>query len=567
VLVAGVDIGNSTTEVAVARVDPGADPEWLLVLRCETTGAKGSVACAEGVAELVGRAERRIGERPHLLLLAELHPVESDLLELGRIEELELSRTAIARPASATPSGEGVGAGILRSLDDLRGAPSPQPAIAVAAAADFEVAAAALVDARRRGWRITAAIIEGDDAVLIGNRFDRALPIVDEVADAARLPTGMLAAVEVAAAGGDVEQLSDPLRVAVLLGLSPVEARSARHAARAVAGHRAAIVVRGERSSGVEAEHAQPAPVTLILADGSESPLDERAEPPPPGVIRSIRGEAGDRDRLLDVCWRPLPAAPDDPSFSRRLALRRAVAVASLREGATNGLLDTLARLALRGARVVATESEAAVHGASTTPGAGEAPFVLDLGGGTVDLHRGAGADVQAVATAGAGELVTRICAALLQCDGATAERAKRRRSVRVETPFALHHEDGSRSFLGEPAAPGSVARLCLLDGSELRPLAAPLAPEVWRGLRRAAKRDVIARNVRRALDAAGGVPRGELVTLVGGSACDAEVVDAVAAELADLDLAVARGDVLGMHGPRAAVAVGLVLAYAGERL
>ena len=56
-------------------------------------------------------------------------------------------------------------------------------------------------------------------------------------------------------------------------------------------------------------------------------------------------------------------------------------------------------------------------------------------------------------------------------------------------------------------------------------------------------------------------------MTLVGGSACDAEVVDAVAAELADLDLAVARGDVLGAHGPRAAVAVGLVLAYAGERL
>jgi hypothetical protein len=73
----------------------------------------------------------------------------------------------------------------------------------------------------------------------------------------------------------------------------------------------------------------------------------------------------------------------------------------------------------------------------------------------------------------------------------------------------------------------------------------------------------VIARNVRRAIDAAGGVPRGELVTLVGGSASDGEVVDSVAAELADLDVAVARGDVLGRHGPRAAVAVGLVLAFA----
>jgi hypothetical protein len=39
--------------------------------------------------------------------------------------------------------------------------------------------------------------------------------------------------------------------------------------------------------------------------------------------------------------------------------------------------------------------------------------------------------------------------------------------------------------------------------------------------------------------------------------------VTAVAAELAELDVAVGRGDVLARHGPRAAVAVGLVLAYA----
>jgi hypothetical protein len=105
-----------------------------------------------------------------------------------------------------------------------------------------------------------------------------------------------------------------------------------------------------------------------------------------------------------------------------------------------------------------------------------------------------------------------------------------------------------------------------VLDGHQLHPLEAALAPEVWQRLRRAAKRDVIARNVRRAVDAAGGVPRGELVTLVGGSACDGEIVDAVAAELENFDVAVARGDVLGRHGPRAAVAVGLILAHQRSR-
>ncbi|MFN8188364.1 MAG: diol dehydratase reactivase ATPase-like domain-containing protein [Gaiellales bacterium] len=564
-LVAGVDVGNSTTELAVASLDPGGVPEWRLVLRAPTTGLKGSVECAAGVSELLGRAERRLGERPHRLLLSELHPVEAGLVELGRMEELDLARTAIARPASATPSGEGVAVGVLRPLAALAGESGAEPVLAVVAGADFEQAAAILGAARSRGWKITGVLVEGDDAVLIGNRFDRTMPIVDEVTDAARLPFGALAAIEVAPAGGAVEQLSDPLRTAALLGLPPDEARAARHASRAVAGHRAAVVVRGERTTSPPPQCAEVAPIRLLSPGGQELPFDERADPPAPGSVRAIRGAAGDRDRLLDVAWCPLPSPPDDPGFSRRLASRRAVAVALLAEADASGLVEALAGEAAGGVEVVGRESEAAVLGASTTPGAGHAPFVLDIGGGTVDLHREHDTGRQMVVTAGAGDLVTRICAGLLACDQPLAERAKRVRSAWVETPFTIHHEDGTRAFLGEPAPSQAVARLCALDGRELRPLPVPLAPEVWRGLRRAAKRDVIGRNVRRALAAAGGVPRGELVTLVGGSACDPEVVDAVAVELTDLDVAVARGDVLGRHGPRAAVAVGLVLAYAGR--
>jgi Diol dehydratase reactivase ATPase-like domain/DD-reactivating factor swiveling domain len=567
VLLAGVDVGNSTTEVAVARVEPGREPEWLLVLRRETTGAKGSVECAVGVAELLERAARRLGEPPHELALAELHPVEAGLVELGRLEELELGRAAVARPASATPSGVGVGVGILHRLPDLAGTPDRGAVLAVVCEEEFEVAAAALRGARERGWRIAGAIVKADDAVLIGNRFDRGIPIVDEVEDASELPTGVLAAIEVSPPGQEVAELADPLRIAVLLGLSPAEARAARVAARAVAGHRAAIVLRQRSDDGgsAQARPGQQPPITLVTKAGEEMALDERADPPPPGAIAAIRGAAGDHERILDVFWRTLPAPPDDAGFTRRLVRRRAIAIAVLAEGDASGLLDALGELAPRGARVVAAESTAAVLGASTTPGAGRAPFVLDLVGGTVDLHReGAGA-VHVVSTAGAGELVTRVCAALLSCDRATAERAKRSHAARVETPFTLHHEDGSRGFIGEPAPPATLSRLCLLDGRALVPLPAPLAPEVWRMLRRAAKREVIARNVRRALDTAGGVPAGELVTLVGGSACDPEVVDSVAAELADLDVAVARGDVLGRHGPRAAVAVGLVLAAASR--
>jgi hypothetical protein len=555
VLVAGVDVGNSTTEVAVARVEPGGEPDWLFVARRPTTGAKGSAQCIDGVADLLVRAERRLGERPHLALVAELHPVETALLEYGRIEELALHRTAIVRPASETPSGSGAGAGRLARLDDLSGPPGPEQVVAVVGSEDFDAAAARLRDARERGWRIVAAVVEGDDAVLIGNRFDRSLPIVDEVADVGSLPIGSLAAVEVAEPGASVSHLSDPLRLGLLLGFGPEEARAARVAARAVAACRAAIVV---LSPPVDGRPRPDAPIVLVGADGLERRLDERADPPPPGTVETIRGSAGEHDGLLDVVWRPLPSPPDDPGFARRLARRRAVALAILARGESGDLVASLSELCPGGARVVAQEPDAAMLGASTTPGAGRTPFVLDLGGGTVDLHRAEGA----ISTAGGGDLVTRICAGLLGCDLALAERAKRRRSVRVETPFTLHHEDGSRSFLGEPAPPATLARLCALEGSALVALPAPLAPEVWRGLRRAAKRDVLALNVRRAIDAIGGLPRGELVLLVGGCACDGEVLDEVAADLEERDLAVARGNVLGRHGPRAAVAVGLVLAF-----
>jgi hypothetical protein len=424
-------------------------------------------------------------------------------------------------PASATPSGRGVGVGVLRRLASLAGPPAGAT-IAIVEDEDFEQAAAALRDARSRGWDVRGAIVRGDDAVLIGNRVDAGLPIVDEVAGASDLPEGVLAAIEVAEPGGSVTELGDPLRLAVLLGLDPAEARGARNAARHALGNRCAVVA---------------------LSGGGA---------PAAGVAATVE-PAPEADDVFSI---PLPAPPADAAFSLRLRRRHVEGIATLRSRAPEDLAGAL------GADVVCAEPEAAMLGAATSPGAGTTPFVLDLGGGTVDLYRAG----TSVVLAGAGELVTRVCAGVLGCDVDLAERAKRTRSVRVETPFILHHEDGSRSFRGEPAAPGSTGRLCLLEPHGLVPLPVPLAPEVWRELRRHAKRDVLLANVRRALERAGGVPRGELVTLVGGSATDHEVVEEVAAGLADLDVAVARGDVLGRHGPRAAVAVGLVLAFTGAR-
>ena len=359
--------------------------------------------------------------------------------------------------------------------------------------------------------------------------------------------------------GASVSELCDPLQLAELLRLGPDEARAARHAARAVAGRRTALVVREAGMAGPAAE-AIDTTVRLLFADGTAAVLDEREAPPPPGSVTALRGAAGAHEGVLDAFWCRLPEPPEDPGLRRRLQRRRALALAVLARGDSSGLLEVLAERTPGGAHVVCAESYAAVLGAGTTPRAGTTPFVIDIGGGTVDLHR----EGTAVVTAGAGELVTRICQGLLGV-GRDSRRARqaaprraRRDAVRAAPRGRLAHVSSasprrrsrSRTCACSPAGRRSRSR-------------ATLAPEVWGGLRRSAKQAVIGRNVRRAIDAAGGVPRGELVTLVGGCASDPEVIDAVAAELGDLDVAVARGNVLGRHGPRAAVAVGLVLAYA----
>ncbi len=282
-----------------------------------------------------------------------------------------------------------------------------------------------------------------------------------------------------------------------------------------------------------------------------------------PGRIAAIRGAAGDHDHLLDVIWRPLPEPPDDPGFARRLARRRAVAIALLAEGESGDLVTALSELCPRGARVVARESDAAMLGAATTPGAGRAPFILDLGGGHGRSAPGAGSSRHRRRR---GSCHPHLRLAVRRPSSALAERAKRHRSARVETPFTLHHEDGSRSFLGEPAPPDTLARLCALDGQAARPGAGRSSP-------RRCGRGCDERPSERCSDStcgarwrrSAGAPRGELVLLVGGCAADDEVVDVVAGELEGQELAVARGDVLGRHGPRAAVAVGLVLTFARE--
>jgi hypothetical protein len=147
------------------------------------------------------------------------------VLHDGLIGIAALKRELASRGIPVRRAPENAGAPVVTGVGDLHvenfGTWRDADARLVWGVNDFDEAAVMLRDARERGWSITGVIVRGDDAVLIGNRFDKALPIADEVADVDALPRGALAALEVAAPGAVVEQVSDPLRLAVLLGRAP----------------------------------------------------------------------------------------------------------------------------------------------------------------------------------------------------------------------------------------------------------------------------------------------------------------------------------------------------------
>ena len=76
---------------------------------------------------------------------------------------------------------------------------------------DFMDAAWQLNEALTRGINVVAVILQQDDGVLINNRLQRTLPIVDEVTLIDQVPEGVLAAVEVAATGQVISLLSIPM--------------------------------------------------------------------------------------------------------------------------------------------------------------------------------------------------------------------------------------------------------------------------------------------------------------------------------------------------------------------
>ncbi len=175
-IVAGIDIGNTSTEVVLADVD-SEGTRAISARRMRTAGLKGSEESLCNAARLLAAAEVAAGARAQTLVLPPLHPVITASAMLPAAAEpwapLRRLRLGPDGRGAGTPAGLGFGAGIHVPLSSLRPAPvGPGPiVVSVPREVDFEDAAAAIAAAQASGVAVAGVLAAGDDAVLIANRL------------------------------------------------------------------------------------------------------------------------------------------------------------------------------------------------------------------------------------------------------------------------------------------------------------------------------------------------------------------------------------------------------------
>ncbi|BBG04727.1 MULTISPECIES: diol dehydratase reactivase subunit alpha [Pseudonocardia] len=600
-LVVGVDIGNSTTEACVAELDGGV--EYLGTALTGTTGVKGTPDNAQGAVTAVRRALERAGRAPEsldLVLLNEATPVISGLA-METITETIITESTMIGHNPATPGGCGVGVGTTVAVADLAdGAVPDGPVIVVVERGwDFDRVAAVLNAAVERGVELVAAVLAADDAVLVANRISVSIPIVDEVGAVERVPLGMPAAVEVAAAGRTIRTLSDSYGLATVFGLTPEQTKQVSPVARALTGNRSAVVVR--TPAGDVTDRKVPVGELVLTGAGKTlrvdvdagadsimehlarvQPLDDATGEPGTHVGGML---AGVRDTMTDVTGqsagdiRIRDVLAIDTFVPREVrgglagevSLENAVALAAMVRTSRSRMqvvADRVAEALGCAARIGGVEGEMAVRGALTTPGTDKPIAVLDLGGGSTDaalLTREG--ECTAVHVAGAGELVTKLIDSELALDNRdTAEAVKWHPLAKVESFFHIRHEDGTVQFFTEPLPPEIFARVVCMTPDGPVPIDTRHGIDHVRRVRREAKRRVFVVNALRALRqvAPGGSLRVlDFVVLLGGSALDFEIPDMISDALAGHGIVCGTGNVHGTEGPRNAVASGLVDSYA----
>ncbi|HED3989053.1 TPA: propanediol dehydratase reactivase alpha subunit PduG [Klebsiella michiganensis] len=602
--IAGIDIGNSSTEVALATLDEAGALTITHSALAETTGIKGTLRNVFGIQEALALVARGAGiavSDISLIRINEATPVIGDVA-METITETIITESTMIGHNPKTPGGAGLGTGITITPQELLTRPADAPYILVVSSAfDFADIASVINASLRAGYQITGVILQRDDGVLVSNRLEKPLPIVDEVLYIDRIPLGMLAAIEVAVPGKVIETLSNPYGIATVFNLSPEETKNIVPMARALIGNRSAVVVK--TPSGDVKARAIPAGNLELLAQGRSVRVDVAAGAEAImkavdgcGRLDNVTGESGTNiGGMLEHVRQTMAELTNKPSseifiqdllavdtsvpvsvtggLAGEFSLEQAVGIASMVKSDRLQMAMIAREIEQKlniDVQIGGAEAEAAILGALTTPGTTRPLALLDLGAGSTDASiinpKG---DIIATHLAGAGDMVTMIIARELGLeDRYLAEEIKKYPLAKVESLFHLRHEDGSVQFFSTPLPPAVFARVCVVKADELVPLPGDLALEKVRAIRRSAKERVFVTNALRALrqvSPTGNIRDIPFVVLVGGSSLDFEVPQLVTDALAHYRLVAGRGNIRGSEGPRNAVATGLILSWHKE--
>ena len=606
-IVAGIDIGNSTTEVALAKVE-GREVSFLASALTLTTGIKGTLQNVRGVRVALSRALERAGweredfSRVDLIRLNKAAPVIGDVA-METVTETIITESTMIGHNPSTPGGVGVGLGETVTVAGLESVRTGQAVcVVIPASVDYEQAASLLRAAMERGVEVKGAICQSDDGVLITNRLPHPIPVVDEVRSIDRVPLGMTCAIEVAPPGRVIEVLANPYDVATIFGLSPEETKQIVPVTRALVGNRSAVVIRtplgevkerripagelyvqgpqGRRSIDVD-EGAEKI-MELIRTSTPVADLFGQPGTNVGGMMERVRNTMSNLTNIpiQDVHIRDLLAVDTlvphkvvgglADEFSQESGVALAVMVET-RELPMQQIADAI--LEDMGIRVEigGVEADMAIRGALTTPGTKKPLAILDLGAGSTDASlMKDDDDVHLVHLAGAGNMVNTVIASELGFDDMDlAEAIKRYPLCKVESVFHIRQEDGTVRFFDQPLEAHLFGRVALIHENDmLQPVPLDVNMEKVRQVRRKAKSEVFVKNAIRSLEQvapAHNVRLMDYVVLVGGSAEDFEVPTMITDALSRYGVVAGRGNIRGSEGPRNAVATGLVLSYGGN--
>lgn len=599
-IVAGVDIGNATTEVALARIE-NEKIEFLGSSLYKTTGLKGTEDNIEGIKKAISSLLERLDlklEDLDLIRINEATPVIGDV-SMETITETVITESTMIGHNPDTPGGCGIGIGEtikITSLSELGEKDLEKDFIVIAdGSKNFLEVAKILNQAFENQVKIRGAILQKDDGVLVNNRLTTKIPIVDEVQLVERIPVGVKCCVEVAPKGRVIEKISNPYGIATIFELDSEETKKVVPLSKALIGNRSGVVIK--TPEGDVKEKVIPAGNLFIKGNKSIEVIgiQEGAKKIMKKIsmvdIEDISGEDGTnvggmlrnvkttmskftKEAIEDIKIKDLLAVDTfvpqkvKGGLAGEYMLENAVGLAVM-VGTEKNQMEHLAKLIKDELQVEVevggVEADMAIKGALTTPGTAKPLAIIDIGAGSTDAcsidRFGRKSHIH---LAGAGNMVTLLIQKELGIeDFNLAEDIKKYPLAKVESFFHIRYEDGSVEFFNEPLPTNLYAKNVLIKDGEFIPIDINLSLEKLRKIRRDNKKKVFVTNAKRALEKISltkDIRDFEFVIIVGGSALDFEVPEMITESLSEYGIVAGCGNIRGIEGPRNAVATGLVL-------